>query len=89
VTPTTAGDKERLDLRLDPAVLAEVQAVLSPGETVDDFVSKCVADKVAWRRLQGAEPDPAHDTVSAEEVLGRLEDKLAAARQRLAHKPKA
>ena len=80
-------------VRVEPALRAEVEALLDQGESLSDFVASCVRDGVAWRRTQDAFIARAHLAVeravrensgaTPDEVLGRLEAQLQAARARI------
>jgi hypothetical protein len=80
-------------VRVEPALRAEVEALLDEGESLSDFVAGCVRDGVAWRRTQDAFVARAHqaveraaregDGMTPAEVLGRLDGQLQAARARV------
>jgi hypothetical protein len=87
-------------VRVEPALRSDAEAVLDEGETLSDFVASCVRDGVAWRRTQDAFLSRARAAVerseredrgiSPREVLRRMDDRLEAARKRLAaSKPSA
>lgn len=87
-------------VRVEPALRSDAEAVLDEGESLSDFVAACVRDGVAWRRTQDAflarahgaveRSERANNGVSPQEVLRRMDDRLDAARQRLAAgKPRA
>ena len=81
-------------VRVEPALRSDAEAVLDEGESLSDFVASCVRDGVTWRRTQDAFLARARDAVerserenngiSPQEVLRRIDDRLDAARQRLA-----
>ncbi len=81
-------------VRVEPALRNAAEAVLDEGESLSDFVAKCVRDGVAWRRTQDAFLARARDAVErseregngipSQEVLRRMDARLDAARQRLA-----
>jgi hypothetical protein len=81
-------------VRVEPALRSDAEAVLDEGESLSDFVASCVRDGVAWRRTQDAflaraqhaiERSEREDRgVTPQEVLRRMDDRLEAARQRLA-----
>lgn len=80
-------------VRVEPTLRAEVEALLDEGESLSDFVAACVRDGVAWRRTQDAFVTRAHGAVeravregsglTPDEVQGRLERQLQAARARV------
>jgi hypothetical protein len=77
-------------VRVEPEFRAEVEAVLGEGETLSEFVEASVRAGVERRRVQaefvgrGLRSREAAvrtgDTVSADEVVERLQRKLDAAR---------
>jgi hypothetical protein len=81
-------------VRVEPALRSDAEAVLDEGESLSDFVASCVRDGVAWRRAQDAFLARAQHAierseregrgVTPQEVLRRMDDRLEAARQRLA-----
>lgn len=81
-------------VRVEPALRSDAEAVLDEGESLSDFVASCVRDGIAWRRTQDAFLARARDAVarseredgglSPQEVLRRMDDRLEAARRRLA-----
>ena len=87
-------------VRVEPALRSDAEAVLDEGESLSDFVAACVREGVAWRRTQDAFLARARDAVerseregngiSPKELLQRMDDRLDAARKRLAPgKPRA
>jgi len=87
-------------VRVEPALRSDAEAVLDEGETLSDFVASCVRDGVAWRRTQDAflsrarvaveRSERENSGISPQEVLRRMDDRLEAARKRLAaSKPSA
>jgi hypothetical protein len=87
-------------VRVEPALRSDAEAVLDEGESLSDFVAACVRDGVAWRRTQDAFLTRARDAVerseredngiSPQEMLRLMDDRLDAARKRLAAgKPRA
>ena len=80
-------------VRVEPALRAELEAVLLEGETLSEFVEASVRSAVAFRRVQtrfherGQAAWEHHlvtgESVSAEEVLDRLQAKLDAKRKQL------
>jgi hypothetical protein len=85
-------------VRVEPDFRAEVEAVLSDGETLSEFVEASVRAGVERRRVQGEfvarglrsrdEARRTGDYVDADVVLDGLQRKLDAARVRLATKGK-
>jgi hypothetical protein len=81
-------------VRVEPALRSDAEAVLDEGESLSDFVASCVRDGVAWRRAQDSFLARARDAVersehedsgiSPQELLRRMDDRLEAARRRLA-----
>lgn len=79
-------------VRVDPELRSEVEALLSAGETLSEFVESSVRDMVRRRRhqaeflarglrsLESAKRTGAY--VDADVVIGRLERKLAGAIKR-------
>ena len=87
-------------VRVEPALRSDAEAVLDEGESLSDFVAACVRDGVAWRRTQDVFVTRARDAVdrseredngiSPQEMLRLMDDRLDAARKRLATgKPRA
>ena len=80
-------------IRVEPQVRAELEAVLEQGETLSEFVEATVRKAIAFRRVQAefharaqAASEAYHRTgVSApvEQVLGRLQTRLDAKRKKL------
>jgi hypothetical protein len=80
-------------IRVEPALRAELESVLQPGETLADFVEATVRNAIAFRRVQAAfharaqaaseECHHAGTTVPVETVLKRLQSKLDAKRKQL------
>jgi hypothetical protein len=80
-------------IRVEPALRAELESVLQPGETLTDFVEATVRNAIAFRRVQAAfharaqaaseECHHAGTTVPVETVLKRLQSKLDAKRKQL------
>ena len=85
-------------IRVEPDFRAKVEAVLSEGETLSQFVEASVRASVERRRTQAEfiarglrSRDEAHrtgDYVDADVVIDGLQRKLDAARARLAKKGK-
>ena len=80
-------------VRVEPALRAELESVLRPGETLTDFVEETVRNAIAFRRVQTtfqaraqAASETYHQTgvsVPVEAVLDRLQSKLDAKRKKL------
>ena len=80
-------------IRVEPALRAELESVLRQGETLTDFVEATVRDAIAFRRVQTAfharaqaASEAYHQTgvsVPVETVLDRLQSKLDARRKKL------
>ena len=80
-------------VRVEPELRAELEAVLKQGETLTDFVQSTMRNAIAFRRAQQAFHERAlaaseeyHRTgvsIPVEEVLDRLQAKLDAKRQLL------
>ena len=80
-------------VRVEPALRAELEAVLQDGETLSGFVEASVRNAVAFRRVQiqfHARGQAAWEhcqatglSLSADEVLARLQGKLDAKRKQL------
>jgi hypothetical protein len=80
-------------IRVEPELRAELEAVLRPGETLTDFVEATVRNAIAYRRVQTAFHARARDasqeyhrtgvSVPVETVLERLQSKLDARRKKL------
>lgn len=85
-------------IRVEPDFRAEVEAVLTEGETLSQFVEASVRASVERRRMQAEfiarglrsrdEARRTGDYVDADVVLGNLQHKLEAARTRLGKKGK-
>jgi len=81
-------------VRVEPDLRAELEAVLQDGETLSGFVEASVRSAVAFRRVQTrfharGEASWKHyqdtgESLSAAEVLARLQAKLDARRKQLA-----
>ena len=81
------------EIRVEPALRAELESVLRPGETLTDFVEATVRNAIAFRRIQTdfneraqAASQEHHRTgvsVPVESVLERLHTKLDAKRKKL------
>ena len=80
-------------IRVEPELRAELEAVLERGETLTEFVEATVRKAIAFRRVQTAfharaqaASEEYHRTgvsVPVEQVLGRLQSKLDAKRKKL------
>jgi len=80
-------------IRVEPELRAELEAVLQPGETLTDFVEATVRNAIAFRRVQAAFHARAqaasaeyHRTgvsVPVEPVLERLQTRLDSRRKKL------
>jgi hypothetical protein len=80
-------------IRVEPALRAELESVLQPGETLTEFVESTVRNAIAFRRVQTAfharaqaASEEYHRTgvsVPVEAVLERLQSKLDAKRKKL------
>ncbi|MCW7539667.1 hypothetical protein OOT46_17650 [Aquabacterium sp. A7-Y] len=80
-------------VRVEPELRNELEAVLHPGETLSEFVEASVRKAVEYRRVQTRfhqRGETAWEnyqrtgvTVSADEVLERLQGKLDAKRRQL------
>ena len=80
-------------VRVEPELRAELEAVLKQGETLTDFVEASVRNAIAFRRVQAAfhlraqaaseEYHRSGATVPVEAVLDRLQAKLDAKRKKL------
>ena len=80
-------------IRVEPELRAELEAVLGQGETLTDFVEASVRNAIAFRRVQNdfhararAASEAYHQTgvsVPVETVLKRLQDRLDAKRKKL------
>ena len=85
-------------IRVEPDFRAEVEAVLTEGETLSQFVEASVRASVERRHMQAEfiarglrsrdEARRTGDYVDADVVLGNLQRKLDAARTRLGKKGK-
>jgi len=80
-------------VRVDPELRAELEAVLQPGETLSEFVEVSVRNAVAFRRVQTSfhqrgqaaweHYQATGASTSAEEVLAKLQARLDAKRKQL------
>ena len=80
-------------IRVEPALRADLDAVLLPGETLTDFVEATVRNAIAFRRIQtafharaqeaSADYHRAGQSVPVEDVLQRLQAKLDTKRKKL------
>lgn len=80
-------------VRVEPELRAELESVLQEGETLSEFVETSVRNAVAFRRMQTSFRERGQAawerykavgvTLSADEVLGKLQAKLDAKRKRL------
>jgi hypothetical protein len=80
-------------VRVDPELRSDAEAVLDDGESLSDFVATCVRDGVAWRRTQDEFLARARDAVerserdgsgfSPQQLLKRMDDRLASAQRRV------
>jgi len=80
-------------IRVEPELRSELDAVLRPGETLSAFVEETVRNAIAFRRVQTAfqeraqaASDDYHRTgvsVPVETVLDKLQGKLDARRKKL------
>jgi hypothetical protein len=80
-------------IRVEPALRAELESVLQPGETLTEFVESTVRNAIAFRRVQTsfharaqAASEEYHRTgvsVPVEAVLEKLQSKLDAKRKKL------
>ncbi len=80
-------------VRVEPELRAELEAVLEQGETLSEFVEASVRNAVEFRRAQRrfhARGQAAWEqyqrtavSVSADDVLGKLQTKLNARRKQL------
>lgn len=80
-------------VRVEPELRAELESVLQEGETLSQFVESSVRSAVAFRRVQnrfrerGEAAWQRHretgESVSADEVLARLQKKLDARRRQI------
>ena len=80
-------------IRVEPALRAELESVLRQGETLTDFVEETVRNAIAFRRVQTAfqaraqaASEAYHQTavsVPVETVLERLQSRLDARRKNL------
>jgi hypothetical protein len=81
-------------VRVEPELRGELEAVLRQGETLSEFVESSVRNAIAFRRVQTAfqaRGDAAWEhyrttgvAVPAADVLAKLENKLNARRKQLA-----
>lgn len=80
-------------VRVEPSLRTELEAVLEEGETISEFVEASVRSAVAFRRVQSRfhargqaaweQFQATGESVSADEVLARLQAKLDAKRKQL------
>ena len=80
-------------IRVEPEVRAELEAVLRPDETLTEFVEASVRNAIAFRRVQTAFHARAQaaseayhrtgESVPVEAVLKKLQSKLDAKRKKL------
>ena len=80
-------------VRVEPELRAETEAVLQEGETLSEFVEASVRSAVAFRRVQSSFHERGQaaweryqttgESLSADEVLARLQAKLDAKRKAL------
>jgi Arc/MetJ-type ribon-helix-helix transcriptional regulator len=80
-------------VRVEPELRAELEAVLHQGETLSEFVEASVRRAVAFRRVQTRFHERAQAaweryestgvSVAADEVLAKLQGKLDAKRKQL------
>jgi hypothetical protein len=80
-------------IRVDPGLRAELEAVLKQGETLTDFVEATVRNAIAFRRVQTAfharaqgASEEYHRTgvsVPVDTVLQRLQSRLDVKRKKL------
>jgi hypothetical protein len=80
-------------IRVEPELRAELEAVLEQGETLTDFVETSVRSAIAFRRVQtnfharaqaaAQEYHRSGVAVPVEAVLDRLQSKLNAKRKKL------
>ena len=79
-------------VRIEPDFRDEVEQALQPGETLTSLVEAAVRAEVTRRKEQSefmrrglvaiARSEAAGDWIAAEDVIAKLEAKVAAARQR-------
>ena len=80
-------------VRVEPGLRAELEAVLQEGETLSEFVETSVRNAVAFRRVQTQfhargqaaweHYQATGESVSTDEVLSKLQAKLDAKRKQL------
>jgi Arc/MetJ-type ribon-helix-helix transcriptional regulator len=80
-------------VRVEPELRAELEAVLQDGETLSEFVEASVRSAVEFRRVQARFHERGEAawqdyqrtglSVPADEVLAKLQEKLDAKRKRL------
>jgi Arc/MetJ-type ribon-helix-helix transcriptional regulator len=80
-------------VRVEPELRAELESVLREGESLSEFVEASVRNAVAFRRVQTRFHERGQaawehyqstgESVSTEEVLGKLQAKLDAKRKQL------
>lgn len=83
-------------IRVEPEFRRELEAVLTPGETLSEFIENAVRATVTMRKNQAEflrrgivaieETQRTGVGIPAEAVVGKLEAKLAAARQQQARR---
>lgn len=81
-------------VRVEPALRSELEAVLYQGETLSEFVESSVRNAVAFRRVQTSFQERGHAawehyqqtgaSVPAAEVVNKLQTRLDAKRKLLA-----
>lgn len=82
-----------LQIRVEPELLAEIESVLRPGETLTEFVDETLRAAMTYRRMQvdfraraaaaSAEYHRTGVTVPVDAVLDKLQAKLDAKRKEL------
>ncbi|MDE2369631.1 MAG: hypothetical protein KGN16_11725 [Burkholderiales bacterium] len=80
-------------VRVEAALRASLDAVLRPGETLTDFIEAAVRNAVEYRRVQTdfaarceaslAEYERTGVSIPADQVIAKLESKLAKRRKQL------
>ena len=80
-------------VRVEPELRAELEAVLQEGESLSEFVEASVRNAVAFRRVQTRFHERGQaaweqyqvtgESVSTDEALGKLQAKLDAKRKQL------
>ena len=81
-------------IRVEPEFRQELEASLDAGETLSEFIEASIRGTMEWRRTQDAFLARSHMAiertlsegggVSPEELMGRMQGKLAEARRKLA-----